>query len=139
MAFLGITKAAKTYKDSLNNKFSTYAYQCIKNEILQYIRDNKKHSNTLSIYSNINDDCELQDVIPDKINVIEETENEIGIEYLNEYIDILPGRLSKVIRYHLSGHTMKQIGEILGVSQPQISRDYRKAINILRYRFKDWR
>jgi len=34
---------------------------------------------------------------------------------------------------------MKQIGEILGVSQPQISRDYRKAINILRYRFKDWR
>ena len=106
---------------------------------MQYIRDNKKHSNTISIYSNINDDCELQDVIPDKINVIEETENEIGIEYLNEYIDILPGRLSKVIKYHLLGHTMKQIGEILGVSQPQISRDYRKAINILRYRFKDWR
>ena len=139
MAFLGITKAAKTYKASLNNKFSTYAYQCIKNEILQYIKDNKKHSNTISIYSNINNDCELQDIIPDKINVIEEMENEIGIEYLNEYIDILPGRLSKVIRYHLSGHTMKQIGEILGVSQPQISRDYRKAINILRYRFKDWR
>lgn len=106
---------------------------------MQYIRDNKKYSNTISIYSNINDDCELQDVIPDKINVIEETENEMGIEYLNEYIDILPGRLSKVIRYHLLGHTMKQIGEILGVSQPQISRDYRKAINILRYRFKDWR
>lgn len=106
---------------------------------MQYIRDNKKHSNTISIYSNVNDDCELQDVIPDKINVIEDTENEIGIEYLNEYIDILPGRLSKVIRYHLSGYTMKQIGELLGVSQPQISRDYRKAINILRYRFKDWR
>lgn len=136
---MGITKASKTYKNSLNNKFSTYAYQCIKNEILQYVRDNKKHFNNISIYSNINDDCELQDVIPDKVNVIEETENEIGIEYLNEYIDILPGRLSKVIRYHLSGHTMKQIGEILGVSQPQISRDYRKAINILRYRFKDWR
>lgn len=71
--------------------------------------------------------------------MIEDTENEIGIEYLNEYIDILPERLSKVIKYHLLGHTMKQIGEILGVSQPQISRDYRKAINILRYRFKDWR
>jgi len=41
VAFTGLLVAINRYDPKLNNKFSTFAYYCIKGEILHYIRDNK--------------------------------------------------------------------------------------------------
>ena len=40
---IGLINAAKTYNDKLNKSFSTYAYICIKNEILRYLKKNEKN------------------------------------------------------------------------------------------------
>ena len=41
VAFTGLLVAINRYVPKLNNKFSTFAYYCIKGEIQHYIRDNK--------------------------------------------------------------------------------------------------
>ena len=41
VAFTGLLVAINRYDPKLNNKFSTFAYYCIKGEIQHYIRDNK--------------------------------------------------------------------------------------------------
>jgi len=41
VAFTGLLVAINRFDSRLNNKFSTFAYYCIKGEILHYIRDNK--------------------------------------------------------------------------------------------------
>jgi len=41
VAFTGLLVAINRFDSKLNNKFSTFAYYCIKGEIQHYIRDNK--------------------------------------------------------------------------------------------------
>ncbi|MFC2145621.1 sigma-70 family RNA polymerase sigma factor, partial [Actinomycetota bacterium] len=41
VAYTGLLVAINRYDPELNNKFSTFAYYCIKGEIQHYIRDNK--------------------------------------------------------------------------------------------------
>ena len=41
VAYTGLLVAINRYDHKLNNKFSTFAYYCIKGEIQHYIRDNK--------------------------------------------------------------------------------------------------
>ena len=44
---LGLVKAASTYKPN-KTKFSTYAYHCIKNHMINYCNKEYKHKNVLS-------------------------------------------------------------------------------------------
>ena len=41
---IGLINASNTYNNKLNIKFSTYAYTCIKNEILKYIKKLPKYN-----------------------------------------------------------------------------------------------
>ena len=142
LCLLGLTKAAKNFKSELNIKFSTFAYTCIRNEVYLFIRDNKKYINNISLSEKISGDDEspeLQDIIPDSFDLVYEVENNSKLQDLYIQIDSLSDRHKTVIKYYLQGYTMSAIGEILGLSQPQISRDYQQALNILRRKLKDWR
>ena len=60
---IGLINAAKTYNDKLNKSFSTYAYICIKNEILRYLKKNEKKC------------LSLEDTIYDEIKIIDTLSN----------------------------------------------------------------
>ena len=139
LAFLGLTKAAKTFNSDLGYAFSTYAYQTMKNEILMFHRNNNKHIiNSVSLFEKVNDDFELQDTLASDFNMYEDIENSLSLDKLHKEIATLNERHKQIINYRLQGLTLCEIADILGVSQPQVSRDLQKALNILRYRFKDW-
>ena len=55
--FVGYAKGLDTYLKGKNVKFSTYAYRCIKNEILYFLRREKRHrDNDVSLFKPISTD-----------------------------------------------------------------------------------
>jgi len=132
ICLLGLTKAGKTYNSQLTFTFSTYAYKCMINEILLYYRQNKKYFMDISLYTDVNEDIQIIDMISDDLIIEEEIEQNLNLKKLKEYINCLDNRLQIIMNKKLQGLTMQQIADELSISQPQVSRDYNKAINLLR-------
>ena len=55
---IGLIKAIETYKPDKNIKLATYASRCIANEILMYIRKNKKRRSEVSLEDSLTYDAE---------------------------------------------------------------------------------
>ena len=55
---IGLIKAVNTYKDTKGNRLVTYASKCIDNEILMYLRYEKKKQRETSLYEPIGTDKE---------------------------------------------------------------------------------
>lgn len=133
LALLGLTKAANTFKEDLGNKFSTYAYQCIRNEFSHYFQKNIKYLDDLHLFVEIYDNLDLQSILPSDNNV----EKDFLISYLYDEIDKLKPNYKSVILNHLNGKTFNEIAELMNISQSQVSQYYAKIINILRRKFKE--
>lgn len=145
VSFIGLLNAANTFNNEFNYRFSTYAYACIKTEIRNYLRENRKFQNqmyledSLTSTYNDSDSIKLEDILADSFNLEEDIEGSIQVDTLLNEINKLPGRYPVILKYRMQGMTFAQIGGLLGVSQPTISTDYNRAINLLRIRLKDWR
>ena len=83
---IGLIKAINSFELSKGTQLSTYAARCIENEILMYIRLNKKHRQAISLQECLGEDkdgneIELEDVIPDlEDEIIEIVEKNILTE-----------------------------------------------------------
>lgn len=140
---IGLIKGVKTYKLDKNIKLATYASRCIDNEILMFLRKNKRRKVELSFEDSINLDSDgnelhLEDVLGTDENVVEkEYEDKIDKEVLKKEIENLPKRYKEILslRYGLNGKdefTQKEVADKLGISQSYISRIEKKAIKKLR-------
>ena len=130
---IGLIKAAQTFDESKEIKFSTYASRCIQNEILMYFRKEKNHLKNISLSEPIGHDGEgneitLMDKIPEStIDFTEQiTQRESFINIINIILNVLELREKLVILYKLSGFTQKEIADKLGISQSYISRIQKK-------------
>lgn len=65
---IGLIHATKTYNNKFKGAFSTYAYACIKNEIIKYIKKNR--SNYISLEDKIFNDIRIEDTIADNEELI---------------------------------------------------------------------
>ena len=140
---IGLIKAINTYSMEKNIKLATYASRCIDNEILMYLRKNKKTNSEISLEESLSFDSEgnelhLEDVIgtdPDIVpkNILEKDDKKMMLEE----IDKLNKRDKEImtLRYGLEGNsekTQKEVADILGISQSYISRIEKKVIKKLR-------
>lgn len=140
---IGLIKAAHTFDESKNIKFSTYSSRCITNEILMYLRKNKSScycmslEDVLSCDSNGNE-LTLSDLVSDKrVHFTQDFENREYCENLLEIIlNCLPFRDTLLILYHISGCTQKAIAEKLHISQSYISRLIHKIRQRLEFLLK---
>ena len=140
---IGLIKGINTFSSDKNIKLATYASRCIDNEILMYLRKNKKVKCEVSIDQALSFDCDgnelhLEDVIgTDKDEVprnIEEKDNK------NLMIQEILGlkdrdREIMILRYGLLGneeYTQKEVAEKLGISQSYISKIKKKVIRKLK-------
>ncbi len=140
---IGLIKGINTFSSSKNIKLATYASRCIDNEILMFLRKNKKVKTEVSIDEPLSLDGEgnelhLEDVLgtdPDVVTkgIEEETERRL---MLNEVMHLKPrDRDIMILRYGLMGHdelTQKEVAEKLGISQSYISRIEKKVIKRLK-------
>lgn len=148
---IGLIKAVNTYNPNKKIKFSTYAGKCIRNEILMYLRKYKHeiNANIISIFDPIafNNDG-------DEISLIEVLEDTNAMD-IDKYLDDL--KYKKIILktvenlsdnekdtfkllYCSKGKRLsqKKVGQILGISQSQVSRIEKKLIKTFKKALKPY-
>lgn len=144
---IGLIKGVNTYKLDKNIKLATYASRCIDNEILMFLRKNKKRKVEISFEDSINLDGEgnelhLEDVLGTEDNVVEkEYFDKVDKKILTGEIEKLKSRDKQIIimRYGLMNteeYTQKEVADILGISQSYISRIEKKVIKKLKITMK---
>ena len=140
---IGLIKAINTFSSNKNIKLATYASRCIDNEILMYLRKNKKVKSEVSIDQALSLDSDgnelhLEDIIgtpKDEITKTLEKEDDKEL-MIREILRLRPrDREIMILRYGLLGSeefTQKEVADKLGISQSYISRIEKKVIRRLK-------
>ena len=140
---IGLIKGINTYKIDKNIRLATYASRCISNEILMYLRKNKKRVGDVSFEEALSFDGEgnelhLEDIIGTNEDVTyKEYEKITNIKLLKDRIDELNSRDRQIMvmrygLYNTKEYTQKEVASILGISQSYISRIEKKVIKRLK-------
>ncbi len=140
---IGLIKGINTYSIDKNIKLATYVSRCIDNEILMFLRKNKKVNCEVSLdeplsYDADGNELHLEDIIGTDSDIVTK-----GIEEKNDKkvmlseIEKLNKRDKEImtLRYGLLGNeekTQKEVADILGISQSYISRIEKKVIKRIR-------
>ncbi len=141
---IGLIKGVNTYKLDKNIKLATYASRCIDNEILMFLRKNKKRKSEISFEDSLSYDTEgnelhLEDILGTEPDIVtKELEHQTEKSLLYEEVMKLNKRDKQImtLRYGLfnnEGMTQKDVANLLGISQSYISRIEKKVIR----RFKN--
>ncbi len=140
---IGLIKGINTFSRGKNIKLATYCSRCIDNEILMYLRKNKKTRADISFEESLSFDADgnelhLEDILgTDSDIVTRNIDQEIDKKLLNEELSRLEKRDKEimVLRYGLNGveeMTQKDVAEKLKISQSYISRIEKKVIKRLK-------
>ena len=144
---IGLIKGINTYKIDKNIRRATYSSRCIANEILMFLRKNKKTINEVSLDDIINYDSEgnamqLVDVLKtDDDVVLEEFLKSNNAEVLQKEIEKLDDREKQIMTmryglYNTKEYTQKEVADRLNISQSYISRIEKKIIRRIKYLLK---
>ncbi len=140
---IGLIKAVNTYKIDKNIKLATYASRCIDNEILMFLRKNKRIRGEVSFEESLSFDADgnelhLEDVLGTEPDIVtRDLDAEVEKQMLIKEIEKLDERDKKImiLRYGLEGQeekTQKDVATLLGISQSYISRIEKKVIRRLK-------
>ena len=136
---IGLIKGIDTFNIEKPVKLITYCAKCIENEILMYIRQNKKNMNNLSLEDNIGYDKDgnlitLSEVLKsDYVDSSEVIDLKDNVELVRTYIDVLTKREKEIIirRYGLldrDEETQREIAKDLKISRSYVSRIEKRAL-----------
>lgn len=141
---IGLIKGINTYKLDKNIKLATYASRCIDNEILMFLRKNKRRRGEVSFEDSLSYDSEgnelrLEDILGTEANIVtigieEEMEKKILYEEIKK-LNIRDKQIM-ILRYGLFGckeMTQKDVANVLDISQSYISRIEKKVIKKLQH------
>ena len=146
---IGLIKGINSYNPEKSIKLSTYISKCIDNEILMYLRSNKKTSSEVYLEDPIGKDKDdntvrLGEVLENNDKPIEEeVDLKMKISKLYEKIKkVLKNRERTIIelRFGLNGKepkTQKEIAKDMGISRSYVSRIETKAIGKLAREIKE--
>jgi len=140
---IGLIKGVNTYKLDKNIKLATYASRCIDNEILMFLRKNKRRRGEVSFEDSLSYDSEgnelhLEDILGTADDIVTRPlEEEIEKKILYQELTRLNDRDKEImtLRYGLFGKkemTQKEVASSLGISQSYISRIEKKVISKLK-------
>ena len=144
---IGLMKAVNSFTPDRKTKLATYAARCIENEILMYLRTQKKVQKDVPLFDPIGTDKDGQSLqIADLLQTDDETpvdavEQKERKERLYRHLGKLDGRELEIIqrRYGLLDDqpmTQKEIAEQLDISRSYVSRIEKRAIVKLYQLFK---
>ncbi len=140
---IGLIKGVNTYVPDRGVKLATYASRCIENEILMYLRSNRKRAAELSLSEALEADEDgggltLQDLLAEESDLDERLSLQERAAALYRAVDrVLEPREQQVVRlrYGLGGKlplTQRETAEKLQISRSYVSRIEKKALQKLR-------
>ena len=138
---IGLIKAIDSFNIDKNRTLSTYATRCIINEILVYMRNNKKHEDISSLDESKSDDNEeysqsIKDTLIDYKTDIEE--DIFNLEFRTNFIKFIKNILSEKefnVVYMYFGffgnkkYLQEEISKILGMTRPNVSKILSRSLN----------
>ncbi|QQE81341.1 RNA polymerase sporulation sigma factor SigK [Alicyclobacillus sp. SO9] len=144
---IGLIKAVERYTPDRGTKLATFAARCIDNEILMYLRSNKKRKKDVSLEDPIGADKEgnemtLSDLLgSDPDDVVDTVDLSWEKQKMYEILPMLATREREVLckRYGLPNgreYTQREIAKELGISRSYVSRIERKALDKLNTHMK---
>ena len=140
---IGLIKGINSFDMNKNFKLATYIAKCIENEILMYLRSNKKRVTDVYLNEPIGKDKDdnevtLQEVLENNDrNVEDEVDLKLKIKQLYEKMKKVLKDREKIIielRFGLNGEkpkTQKEIAKMMNISRSYVSRIESKAISKL--------
>lgn len=146
---IGLIKGIDSFDESKNIRLATYCARCVENEILMFLRSNKKTQKDVYLYDSIGSDKEGNEI--NLIDILEYEDEDIVEKvarqgYLGNLGDYISQTLSKRewdvlrMRYGLGGEeekTQREIASMYGISRSYVSRIEKKALNKLRKRYEE--
>ena len=146
---IGLIKGINSFNTEKNIKLATYTTRCIENEILMFLRSNKKVNSEVFLNEPVGKDKDdnvvtLQEILEvDEKNVEDEVDLKIKVKKLYQKMKIVLKQREKTIlelRFGLAGDkpkTQKEIAEMLDISRSYVSRIETKAIGKLAKEIKE--
>ena len=140
---IGLIKAVHTFKPE-SGRLTAYASRCIENEILMYLRANRKNRNTVVMSESLSRDPEGNEIsILDLLGtdaelVPDEVASRLDAGRALKLIDeVLTEREASVIRLRYGlrdgvARPQHEVGKVLGISRSYVSRIEKKALNVLK-------
>ena len=144
---IGLIKGINSFDHSKGIRLATYVSRCIDNEILMFLRSNKKTRSEVYLNEPIGKDKDdneiaLIDILEnDERNIEDEIDLKLKVKRLYEKMkDVLKTREKTILelRFGLDGNkpkTQNQIAEMMGISRSYVSRIETKAIGKLAKEF----
>lgn len=141
IGMIGFVRGINTYDASMNIKYSTYLYTCIKNEITHQLvyekREKRAKYKTVSLNKLINNNIELQDLLGYEVDYFKDycTKESIRvlkyeIENLSYTDQLLLNHLYGINGYERMGVT--QLSKYYGISRQAIYQKKKKLLRIVK-------
>lgn len=139
----GLVKSVNTFDINKGFKFSTYASRVINNEILLFMRKNKKHNYNMELEQTLTTDhdgneLELLETLSDQnSDFVSDYENKEVYAIIREFVGNLPDKERQVIMMYYGfiddkTYSQKEIAEVLKMTQSGVSRIRIKAVRKLK-------
>lgn len=142
---IGLIKAVDSFRPERRVRFSSYASQCIENEIRMHLRHIRREGTVVSLQEPLESSREggnltLGDVLPDDGVMEEDCEQRDLARRLRALVAELPERERRILtlRYGLDRHaplTQQQVAEEFHISRSYISRLEKRALQMLSRRW----
>lgn len=144
---IGLMKAINTFSYDKSLRLATYASRCIENEILMYLRKNRKHlcvcSFNLPLYSDKKGNYLLLEdtLIDDSEYTIDNYEQKVeDIQNVQNIVNAALNHLSKTKAFiffsYVGGRNQREIASMIQLSQSYVSRIYKTIIIELEQTYK---
>ena len=146
---IGLIKGINSFDSSKSFKLATYIARCIENEILMYLRSNKKRMADVYLNEPIGKDKDENEVTLEEVlennerNIEDEVDIKLKIKKLYDKMKKVLKEREKIIielRFGLNGKvpkTQKEIAKMLNISRSYVSRIETKAIGKLAKEIKE--
>lgn len=131
---IGLIKGINSYDADLS-KPTTYLYRCIANEIMMTFR--KKQLDTVSLYTEIDENLTLEDYLPSDYDLEHEVEKQMAINSIYENLNFLTEMEKDILMSYFGVFgkekmSQKFLSEKYNTSQANISRIKDRVIKKLR-------
>ena len=134
VALIGLWKAVLNYNMNKRNSFSVFAYKCIENEVLIFLRKNNLYKSEISIYTPItckNQNLLVIDTLLDPRDFISEADSNINFKIILTTINSklkLTKREKEVLILTTFSKRVKDISKILLLTKSRVYK-IKKNIN----------